>query len=362
MSVSRSITGVLIAAAVCLNTGAAFSETNLSAPAPAETQVHQGFVGLQAEPNSQAEQPPALLSNATAASHFRIGPPIAPSKLPGEGGPDGHQSQPGTNALELKPSRPQNSPDPLGPLNHKVLKFNANVDDKAFHPVANGWAKIMPKPARQCIHRFFDNVAFVPRFSNAMLQLKLKDAGGELARFGINSTVGVAGLFDPADKLLGIKEHDNDFGKTLTAWGMSGGWFVVVPVAGPVNVRNALGHFVDGAMNPMNYFVPGSAEIYTTMAHSIKGLNERAESLDKFEGVPLHSDQFHPVALDSPDLYEAVRANFLRTEREKEEEPASGTGAATAGAAVAGGAAGGANQAGVAAVGAAVNGAAKAGE
>jgi MlaA lipoprotein len=140
--------------------------------------------------------------------------------------------------------------------------------------------------------------------------------GGELARFGINSTVGMAGLFDPADKWLGTKEHDNDFGKTITAWGMSGGWFVVMPVAGPVNVRNALGHFVDGAMNPMNYFVPGSAEIYTTMAHSIEGLNERAESLDKFEGVPLHSDKLYPVTLDSPDLYEAVRANFLRTERE----------------------------------------------
>jgi phospholipid-binding lipoprotein MlaA len=362
MSVSRSITGVLIAAAVCLNIGTAFGETNSSEAAPAETRVLQRPIEPQADPNSQAAQPSALPSNAAAASQFRIGPPIAPSELPGEGGPDGHQSQPGTSALELKTAGPQNSLDPLGPLNHKVLKFNANVDDKAFHPVANGWAKIMPKPARQCIHRFFDNVAFVPRFTNAVLQLKLKDAGGELARFGINSTVGMAGLFDPADKWLGIKEHDNDFGKTLTALGMSGGWFVVMPVAGPVNVRNALGHFVDGAMNPMNYLVPGSAEIYTTMAHSIEGLNERAEGLDKFEGVALHSDQFHPVTLDSLDLYQAVRANFLRKEKQNEEENASGIGAATAGAAVAGGAAGGPDKAGAAAVGAAAGGAAKAGE
>jgi ABC-type transporter lipoprotein component MlaA len=339
MSVSRSITGVLIAAAVCLNIGTAFGETNSSEAAPAETRVLQRPIEPQADPNSQAAQPSALPSNAAAASQFRIGPPIAPSELPGEGGPDGHQSQPGTSALELK-----------------------TVDDKAFHPVANGWAKIMPKPARQCIHRFFDNVAFVPRFTNAVLQLKLKDAGVELARFGINSTVGMAGLFDPADKWLGIKEHDNDFGKTLTALGMSGGWFVVMPVAGPVNVRNALGHFVDGAMNPMNYLVPGSAEIYTTMAHSIEGLNERAEGLDKFEGVALHSDQFHPVTLDSLDLYQAVRANFLRKEKQNEEENASGIGTATAGAAVAGGAAGGPDKAGAAAVGAAAGGAAKAGE
>jgi len=98
------------------------------------------------------------------------------------------------------------------------------------------------------------------------------------------------------------------------------------------------------------------------MAHSIEGLNERAESLDKFEGVALHSEQFHPVTLDSPDLYEAVRANFLRKERQKEKENASGIGVATAGAAVGGGSAGSPDQAGAAAVGAAASGAAKAGE
>jgi ABC-type transporter lipoprotein component MlaA len=59
---------------------------------------------------------------------------------------------------------------------------------------------------------------------------------------------------------------------------MSGERSIVMPLAGPVNVRNALGHFVDGALNPMNYLVPGSAETYATPAHSMKGLNERAES------------------------------------------------------------------------------------
>lgn len=95
-----------------------------------------------------------------------------------------------------------NAPDPLAPLNRKVLNVNVKVDRVAFHPLAGGWAKIVPKPARRCLARFFDNVKFIPRFTNDMLQLKLRDAGGELARFGINSTVGAAGLFDPAGGLV----------------------------------------------------------------------------------------------------------------------------------------------------------------
>jgi phospholipid-binding lipoprotein MlaA len=366
MSARRLVAGAIVAA-VSLQTSAAWTQVTSSQYTTVGTQIRQGPVGPNQEPNSQRAPSLTLPTTPAVASQLRIVPPTAPSRPPGQVLPDADQfygglAQPGSSGLGAKTLDPQTPPDPLAPLNHKVLKFNANVDDKAFHPVADGWARIMPKPARHCIHRFFDNVAFVPRFSNAMFQLKLKDAGGELARFGINSTVGMAGLFDPADKWFGLKEHDNDFGKTLAAWGMPGGWFVVMPVAGPVNVRNALGHFVDGALNPMNYLVPGSAEIYTSLAHSVEGLNERAENLDKFEGVPLRSEQFHPVALDSPDLYEAVRANFFQKENQKQQGGASGIGAATAGAATAGGAAGGAGQASGAAVGTAASGAAKMGE
>jgi phospholipid-binding lipoprotein MlaA len=376
MSAGRLMAGVLIVALVGLETATAFGENTKPASASLVIQVRQARVDPHEENIAQAAQPPSSTHQAVnAISQFGTEPkqpveatlpsdtnPGSSAEGSAEAAPNSHPSEQQPTVPELQGSGPQNFSDPLGPLNHKVLKFNANVDDKALHPVANEWAKVVPKPARQCIHHFFDNVGFVPRLTNAMFQLKMKDAGGELARFAINSTVGVAGLFDPADKWLGLKEHDNDFGNTLAVWGMSGGWFVVVPVAGPVNVRNALGHFVDGALNPMNYLVPGSAEIYTTFAHSIEGLNERAATLDKFEGVPRYPDKFHPVALDTPDLYEAVRANFLQKEKQREPGGAPGVGAATAGAAVAGETAGGSDQAGAAAVGAAASGAAKAGE
>jgi phospholipid-binding lipoprotein MlaA len=245
-------------------------------------------------------------------------------------------------------------------VNRKVLNLNAKVDRSAFHPLARGWATVVPKPARLCVARFFDNTKFIPRFTNAVLQLKLRNAGGELARFGINSTLGVAGMFDPADKWFGIKDHDNDFGTTLKTWGMSDGWFVVMPVGGPVNVRDTIGHFVDGAMNPMNYLVPAGGEIYETIAHSIEGLNERADDLNKFEGVPLESDKRALAIPNSPSLYETVRADFLRQQRQK--NATAGIGEATAGATTAAGVTVGSQQGQAAAIGTASEGAAYLGQ
>ena len=293
----RFLAGVLIAAATGLWTGAAFSEDYQQTVAARASQAPQ------AQPNPQTVQIP----NAQPANVQPAGP-----------APSGEDSRIKTTAPQLRlptqaaqstaqPLIPSEPSDPLAPVNHKILNLNVKVDRTAFHPIASGWSHAVPLPARKCIDRFFDNAGFIPRFTNAVFQFKLKDAGGELARFGINTTIGVAGMFDPADKWLGIKEHDTDFGKTLAKWGMSDGWFVVMPVGGPVDVRNALGHFVDGAMNPMNYLVPGSAEVYEMIAHSIEGVNKRADDLDKFEGVPLDS----PAASDSPNLYEAVRTNYL---------------------------------------------------
>jgi phospholipid-binding lipoprotein MlaA len=366
MFTSRLMTIMQVAAGIGSLAGAALGADNSMQPVQ-QTRAQQVQLNSQQsqipqqqslEPQNAQSLPQAITSHPITTTEPRpLRLPSQQTRLPGEKGesPDQLTKSPEPQApQQLTPSGQQYPPDPLAPVNHKVLGLNAKLDVTAFHPVASGWAKAVPKPARQCIHRFFDNVKFVPRFSNAVFQLKLKDAGGELARFGINSTVGLAGLFDPADRWFGIKEHDNDFGKTLAAWGMSGGWFVVIPVAGPVNVRNALGHFVDGATNPMNYLVPGSAEVYETVAHSIEGLNERAENLDKFEGVPV-PDKFYPVTLDSPDLYEAVRANYFQ----KQEQRTGSVGAATAGAAAGGAATGDAGQAGAAAVGTAASGAAK---
>jgi phospholipid-binding lipoprotein MlaA len=287
------------------------------------------------------QQAPAHLQNQTAQSNSEAvqhqAQPAAPPS------PDRH-SQVKTIARQVRPAEPvksleqappvppsqANPPDPLATVNRKVLNVNVKVDRTALHPLARGWATMVPKPARLCIGRFFDNVKFIPRFTNAVFQLKLRNAGGELARFGINSTIGVAGLFDPADKWFGLKEHDNDFGTTLKAWGMPDGWFIEMPVGGPVNVRDTLGHLVDGAMNPMNYLVPAGGEIYEEIAHSVDGLNKRADDLDDFEGVRLELRKPGPPMPNSPSLYEKIRTTYLEQQKQENNEDAAGVGAASA--------------------------------
>src|SRR5277367_4462018 len=105
--------------------------------------------------------------------------------------------------------------DPLSGFNEPMFTFNLKLDDWVLRPVASGYADVAPTPVRQSVGRFFDNARVIPRFANNLFQLKLREAGGEVARFGINTTVGVGGLFDPADKWFGLKEHPNDFGLTI---------------------------------------------------------------------------------------------------------------------------------------------------
>src|SRR5258708_26763758 len=92
-----------------------------------------------------------------------------------------------------------------------MFPFNLKLDDWVLRPVASGYSFITPEPVRQGVGRFFKNVRVIPRFANNLFQLKLAEAGTEVARFGINSTLGVAGVFDPAHKNFGLRQHPNHF-------------------------------------------------------------------------------------------------------------------------------------------------------
>ena len=104
--------------------------------------------------------------------------------------------------------------------------------------------------------RFFDNVNVIPRFANNLFQLKLAEAGGEVARFGINSDSRVAGFFDPADDVVRPEGAPDDFGLTLRYYGSPTGPYVMLPFFGPSTIGDTVGMVVDGAMNPMSYLLP----------------------------------------------------------------------------------------------------------
>src|SRR5258708_7373399 len=131
--------------------------------------------------------------------------------------------------------------DPLSGFNEPMFTFNLKLDDWVLRPVASGYSFIAPEPVREGVGRFFNNVRVIPRFANNLFQLKLAEAGTEVARFGINSTLGVAGFLDPADKLFGPEEHPKDFGLTIRYYNIPTGPYVMLPLFGPSTVGDTVG-------------------------------------------------------------------------------------------------------------------------
>ena len=196
------------------------------------------------------------------------------------------------------------TPDPLSGFNEPMFTFNLKLDDWVLRPVAKGYSFIAPEPVREGVGRFFDNVRVIPRFANNLFQLKLAEAGTEVARFGINSTIGLAGFFDPAQELFGLEEHPNDFGLTIRYYNIPTGPYVMLPFFGPSTVGDTIGLVADGAMNPMDYLLPTWITIVvTTGQRAAEAVNYRS----------LHMNQFEEADRYAVDLYGAVQDAYLQT-------------------------------------------------
>src|ERR1051325_1476038 len=190
--------------------------------------------------------------------------------------------------------------DPWEPFNEKMFRFNREILDRyILKPVATAWDFVLPDPVQRGLHNAFDNLAVVRRVVNNALQAKFLGSAKELARFTINSTVGVVGFFDVAKDGFGIEQSDEDTGQTFGVWGMGPGPYLVLPFRPPLTVRDAIGYALDAAMTPYTYFIPW----YATLGGDATDIvNERSLNLDRFERV----------AETTMDLYSAVRNAYLQ--------------------------------------------------
>jgi phospholipid-binding lipoprotein MlaA len=139
-------------------------------------------------------------------------------------------------------------------FNRKVYAFNQGVDRYVLRPVAVGYTKVVPQDVRTVVGNFFSNVRLPISALHALLQGKPRLAGQNMGRFGINSTVGLLGLFDPAAKKFGITAHQEDLGQTLAVWGVPEGPYLVLPFFGPSSGRDAVGGGVDGYIDPVQFY------------------------------------------------------------------------------------------------------------
>ncbi|MBT8115134.1 MAG: VacJ family lipoprotein [Arenicella sp.] len=140
----------------------------------------------------------------------------------------------------------QYSADPWQGFNRGMHKFNETADRIVLKPVATGYSRILPSPAKTGVRNFFNNLSEPLNAANNLLQGKLVRAASSVARFAINSSIGIGGLFDVASGVTNISPANEDFGQTLAAWGVRPGPYLVLPLFGPSNLRDGLGRIGEG--------------------------------------------------------------------------------------------------------------------
>jgi phospholipid-binding lipoprotein MlaA len=188
--------------------------------------------------------------------------------------------------------------DPLEPVNRGIFWFNDKLYFYLFKPIARG-LRVVPEPARVSLGNFFDNLAAPVRFANKLLQLKPGDASDELARFIFNSTFGIAGLFDIAKEQGGVRSKDEDFGQTLGHYGAGPGFYLVLPLLGPSNARDAVGRVGDYFLDPLTYNL---------------GQGERiaGKVIDRENALSLDKDTYEGIVRDELDPYLFVRNAYTQ--------------------------------------------------
>lgn len=184
--------------------------------------------------------------------------------------------------------------DPLEPLNRVFFHFNDKLYFWLLKPVAEGYSYIVPEQARISVKHAFNNITTPVRLVNNLLQLKIKEAGDELLRFGVNSTFGMLGLYDVARSEMGISMQDEDFGQTLGVWGFGAGIYINWPVLGPSSLRDSIGYGGDYFLDPLNYIKPS---LNRMAVRAGDGINRTSLSIGDYE----------EIKKDALDPYSAIR-------------------------------------------------------
>ncbi len=202
-----------------------------------------------------------------------------------------------------------NNKDPLESLNRGIYKFNEVADKAIIKPVALSYKAVTPSPVRNAFSNFFNNLGSIASAANNLLQLKFANAFTETGKFIINSTFGLAGFIDVAgmDK---VESHKEDFGQTLGYWGVGNGPYLVLPLLGPSNLRDAAGFSFDTVMlDPITY---------TRNINQIRLSNQlrAGQILDKRTRLLAATDLIDDASLDpyafTRDAYLQKRASLVQ--------------------------------------------------
>ena len=188
--------------------------------------------------------------------------------------------------------------------NRAAHQLNLAVDEAVLRPVSQAYGQVVPEPIRRGVSNFSSNLNQPGYVVNDILQLNLRDALRNTARFAVNTTIGLGGLIDVASE-IGLDAEETDFGETLHVYGVGEGNYGEAPFLGPTTTRDFVGRAVDFALNPLRGIVDAPESYYLTGADIANGLNARytfAETIDS-------------VFYESSDSYAQTRSLYLQQRR-----------------------------------------------
>ncbi len=198
--------------------------------------------------------------------------------------------------------------DPLEPFNRAMFTFNDRLYFWVLKPVAQGYSVVMPEPARVSVSNFFSNLRSPIRFANCLLQANFIGALTELFRFMLNSSIGLAGFFDPAGgEEINLVKQNEDFGQTLGVYGAGQGFYIVWPILGPSSPRDTVGMVGDFFAYPLSYLDPWYAWL---AVRGYEMINDTSLSIGDYEALKEASI----------DPYLAVRNAYAQYRQKKIEE------------------------------------------
>ena len=194
-----------------------------------------------------------------------------------------------------------------------IFKFNMALDDIVLEPLAKGYNKL-PSPIRTGTSNFTSNIGTLLSIPNNILQGNIKQLGHSVGSFAVNSTVGILGIFNPAEK-MGLKPHEEDVGQTLGSYGVGTGCYFVLPILGPTTARDSLGLVADTFIDPFAHVTLREKKLLGASGNTLDYYSIKATDAVNFRAD--NDANFESLEKNSIDLYSSFKSIYLQDRENK---------------------------------------------
>ena len=198
-------------------------------------------------------------------------------------------------------------------VSRAVFKFNMALDDIVLEPLAKGYNKL-PSPIKSGTSNFTSNIGTLLSIPNNILQGNLKQLGHSVGSFTVNTTVGILGFLNPAEK-IGLKPHKEDVGQTLGSYGIGPGCYFVLPIFGPTTARDSVGLFADTFVDPFAHVTIRENELLGMSGNNLDYYSVKGTSAIDFRAD--NDKNFQSLEKNSIDLYSSMKSIYLQSRQNK---------------------------------------------